>query len=157
MKHIIPLLIKYILVSAILFVIFTMYSGTSLVDILIVSFFLTITTYVIGDLFILSKYGHLAATFGDFGLTYFGTIILGSIFIETVMVYGIVAFFAAVSISIGEWFFHHYLTQTLLTKEKQGAVWVVPSLNFATEFSEEMEVSEVKKAKPDKKIKREKD
>ena len=69
MKHIVALLIKYTAVTAVLLVILGIFQGISIPRVLLISF-LTGAAYLIGDLFILPKYGNMIATMADFGLSF---------------------------------------------------------------------------------------
>ena len=69
MKHIVALLIKYTAVTAVLLVILGIFQGISIPRVLLISFS-DGAAYLIGDLFILPKYGNMIATMADFGLSF---------------------------------------------------------------------------------------
>ncbi len=72
MKHIVALLIKYTAISAVLLMILGIFQGISIPRILFISLLITRVAYLIGDLFILPKYGNMVATIADFGLSFVG-------------------------------------------------------------------------------------
>ena len=80
MKHIVALLIKYTAITTVLLIVLSIFQGISIPRVLLISLFLTGVAYLIGDLFILPKYGNMIATMADFGLTFFGIWLLTSLF-----------------------------------------------------------------------------
>ncbi len=71
MKHIVALLIKYMAISAVLLIVLGIFWDVSVPRVLFISLVITGATYLIGDLFVLSKYGNTVATIVDFGLSFF--------------------------------------------------------------------------------------
>lgn len=109
MKHLIALLIKFVMVFIVLYVIMGLFFGISIGNVFIMSLFLTVTAYMLGDLVVLPMWGNLIATVADFGLALIGIwlisyYILG---ISIPLVTGVLT--SAVLIAFGEWFFHKYL------------------------------------------------
>ncbi|SFD65523.1 Protein of unknown function [Bacillus sp. 491mf] len=76
MKQIVALLIKYTAISAVLLMILGIFQGISIPRILFLSLVITGGSYLIGDLFILPKYGNMVATIVDLGLNFVGIWIL---------------------------------------------------------------------------------
>jgi len=68
LKHIVALLIKYTAISAVLLMILGIFQGISIPRILFISLIITGSAYLIGDLFILPKYGNMVATIADLGI-----------------------------------------------------------------------------------------
>ncbi|MBJ8206429.1 DUF2512 family protein, partial [Bacillus cereus] len=66
MKHIVALLIKYTAITAVLLIILGIFQDISISRVLLIALFLTGAAYLIGDLFILPKYGNMIATIADF-------------------------------------------------------------------------------------------
>ncbi|PDZ08205.1 hypothetical protein CON70_29065, partial [Bacillus pseudomycoides] len=62
MKHIVALLIKYTAISAVLLMILGIFQDVSIPRILLISLLITGTAYLIGDLFVLPRYGNMVAT-----------------------------------------------------------------------------------------------
>lgn len=141
MDHIKALLIKFIMCTAILWIVLGGFYGVSLFNILTVSVLLTGVSYVIGDLFVLSRFENWGATIADFGLTFFGIWVLGSFLFAPNIPLVTASFISALFISIGEVFFHRYMAIHVL--ERPDTVGRKDSLgHLQTEFSEEMDGKE---------------
>lgn len=121
MKHIVALLIKYTAVTAVLLVILGIFQGISIPRVLLISLFLTGAAYLIGDLFILPKYGNMIATMADFGLSFFGTWLLTSLFtnLDATRNIGFSSFLAALIIGGIEVFFHIYMQKLVLRNDNE--------------------------------------
>ncbi len=109
MKHLTALLVKLGMVFIVLYVILGLFFGISLSNIFILSLFLTVIAYVLGDLGVLPRWGNLIATVSDFGLALLGIWLVSSYIlgISIPVVTGVLT--SAVLIAVGEWFFHKYL------------------------------------------------
>ncbi|WP_219375674.1 YndM family protein [Bacillus mycoides] len=122
MKHIVALLIKYTAISAVLLMILGIFQGISIPRVLFISLLITGGAYLIGDLFILPKYGNMVATIADFGLSFVGiwalTYLLKNINLTRNI--GASAFFAALLISMAEIFFHIYMKKVVLHKDEDS-------------------------------------
>ncbi|MCC2454987.1 YndM family protein [Bacillus cereus] len=116
MKHIVALLIKYTAITAVLLIILSIFQGISIPRVLLISLFLTGTAYLIGDLFILPKYGNMIATIADLGLSFFGIWLLISLFtdLDATRNIGVSSFIAALIIGGTEVFFHIYMKRLVL-------------------------------------------
>ncbi|MFD2922985.1 YndM family protein [Halobacillus naozhouensis] len=114
MKHIKALLIKFVMVTAVLWIVLGGFYDVSFADILTTSVLLTATAYLIGDLFILPKMGNTAATIADFGLALAGTWILGAFLFEAPVPLGTASLISAILIAVGEMFFHRYMEKNIL-------------------------------------------
>ncbi|AAU17426.1 YndM family protein [Bacillus cereus] len=121
MKHIVALLIKYTAVTAVLLVILSIFQGISIPRVLLISLFLTGAAYLIGDLFILPKYGNAIATMADFGLSFFGIWLLTSLFtnLDSTRNIGFSSFLAALIIGGIEVFFHIYMQKLVLRNDNE--------------------------------------
>ena len=141
MKHVVALLIKYTAISAVLLMILGIFQGISIPRILFISLVITGATYLIGDLFILPKYGNTVATFVDFGLSFLGIWVLTYLLTDIGLTRNITAssFWAALLIGIVEIFFHIYMKRMVLYEDED----LRPSSNihhrdkYAMEFSDE--------------------
>ncbi|HDR8144068.1 MULTISPECIES: YndM family protein [Bacillus] len=119
MKHIVALLIKYTAITAVLLIVLSIFQGISIPRVLLISLFLTGAAYLIGDLFILPKYGNMIATMADFGLSFFGTWLLTSLFtnLDATRNIGLSSFIAALIIGGTEVFFHIYMKRLVLRND----------------------------------------
>ncbi|MEC0037051.1 YndM family protein [Bacillus cereus] len=122
MKHIVALLIKYTAITAVLLIILGIFQDISIPRILLISLFLTGAAYLIGDLFVLPKYGNMIATIADFGLSFFGIwfltyLLTNSDFTRNI---GFSSFVAALIIGGIEVFFHIYMKKVVLHEEDKS-------------------------------------
>ncbi|MCH4569848.1 YndM family protein [Bacillus sp. ES1-5] len=119
MKHIVALLIKYTAITAVLLTLLGIFQGISIPRVLLISLFLTGAAYLIGDLFILPKYGNMIATIADFGLSFFGIWLLTSLFtdLDATRNIGLSSFIAALIIGGTEIFFHIYMKRLVLRND----------------------------------------
>ena len=121
MKHFVALLIKYTAITAVLLVILSIFKGISIPRVLLISLFLTGAAYLIGDLFILPKYGNMIATIADLGLSFFGIWLLTSLFtdLDVTRNIGLSSFIAALIIGGTEIFFHIYMKRLVLRNDNE--------------------------------------
>lgn len=114
MKHLTALLIKFIMVFIVLYVILGLIFGVSFGNVLLMSLFLVIIAYLLGDLGVLPMGGNLIATVADFGLAFL-VIWLISVYVLGIsipLISGILS--SAILIALGEWFFHKYLVDKVV-------------------------------------------
>ncbi|CUB13111.1 hypothetical protein BN2127_JRS1_04787 [Bacillus cereus] len=121
MKHIVALLIKYTAITAVLLIILGIFQDISIPRVLLISLFLTGAAYLIGDLFVLPKYGNMIATMADFGLSFFGIWFLASLFtdLDATRNIGLSSFIAALIIGGIEVFFHIYMQKLVLRNDDE--------------------------------------
>ena len=121
MKHIVALLIKYTAITAVLLIVLGIFQGISIPRVLLISLFLTGASYLIGDLFILPKYGNMIATMADLGLSFFGIWLLTSLFtnLDATRNIGLSSFLAALIIGGIEVFFHIYMKRLVLRNDDE--------------------------------------
>lgn len=115
MKYIKAFLIKFIISTAILWVILGIFSDTSFNAILTTSLILTAISFI-GDIFILPNIGSFTAITADFALAFVTIWIIGEYLFYDAFG-GIAAFFSAVMIAIGEIFYHRYIKNQVLNEE----------------------------------------
>ncbi|PFZ07088.1 hypothetical protein COL60_19900 [Bacillus pseudomycoides] len=138
MKHIVALLIKYTAISAVLLMILSIFQGVSIPRALFISLVITGVAYLIGDLFILPKYGNTVATIVDFGLSFLGIWILTYFLTNVNVPRGITAasFWSALLVGVVEILFHIYMKRLVLHEDDQLREASYHK-RYATEFSEE--------------------
>lgn len=119
MKHIVALLIKYTAITAVLLTVLGIFQGISIPRVLLISLFPTGASYLIGDLFILPKYGNTIATMTDFGLIFFGIWLLTPLFtnLDATRNIGLSSFIATLIIGGIEVFFHIYMKRLVLRND----------------------------------------
>ncbi|MFB1098652.1 YndM family protein [Terribacillus sp. JSM ZJ617] len=126
MKHVKALVIKFIMILAVLWIVFTLMFDTEFSDTLLMSVVLTIAAYVIGDLLILSRAGDRSKPDGDFTkrnaiatvsdaiLTFIVLWLLGEALLNPDDNVVMASLISAVVIGIGEWFFHRYVNNHVI-------------------------------------------
>ncbi|MFJ6411909.1 YndM family protein [Terribacillus saccharophilus] len=126
MKHVKALLIKFIMILAVLLVVFTLIFDAGVGAVLIMSAVLTLAAYVIGDLLVLSRSGdrskpngdypkrNVIATVSDAVLTFIVLWALGSALLEPDNNVILASLIATVVIGIGEWVFHRYVNNRVI-------------------------------------------
>lgn len=116
MKHIYALIIKYVIVTIILEIVLSLMSNLSFGDIMYLSIIVTVFSYVVGDVFILSASNNTVATLSNIGLSLI--IIYAYSFIwVTAQISFLDALISAVILGVGEWFFHRYIFRSVLRKQ----------------------------------------
>lgn len=120
MKHIVSLLIKYTAISAVLLMILGIFQDVSIPRILLISLLITGTAYLIGDLFVLPKYGNMIATIADFGLSFLGIWVLTYFLTDLTRNIGFSIFWSAFLISVVEIFFHIYMKKAVLQEDENS-------------------------------------
>ncbi|MFP7493983.1 DUF2512 family protein [Terribacillus saccharophilus] len=126
MKHVKALLIKFIMILAVLLIVFTLIFNAGVGPVLLMGAILTVAAYVIGDLLVLSRSGdrskpngdypkrNLIATASDAVLTFVLLWLLGSALLEPANDVMLASLIATVVIGVGEWVFHRYVNKRVI-------------------------------------------
>lgn len=145
MKHLKALGMKYVFVSVAMLMILGIFNYRISV-ILILSAAVTGITYLVGDLYILPKFGTITATLADLGLAFVIIWLFNFLFIGIQTQIIPASLGSALLISLGEMFFHGYLNQRFYNKgEPITTDTGKGNYQFATEFAEENEIIDVDK------------
>lgn len=137
MEHVKALIIKFIMCTAVLWVVLGLFFGVTFSAILTIAVILTVVSYLLGDLFILPRFENWGATLADFGLAFLGVWFLG--YYLNIPLFT-AALFSGVIIAIGEYFFHKYVAKHVLdhnlivTEEEKDIIHD----KLQTEFSSEL-------------------
>lgn len=107
MKYIIPLIIKFLVISFVLSVVLWMVD-LSFMNSIILSLFVTSVTFLL-DLVLLPKYGNVVLTIIDFAVVYLMVLFGSTTLSGGINGIGWVAFTPAIIIALWEAFFHKYL------------------------------------------------
>lgn len=141
MDHVKALIIKFIMCTAVLWVVLGLFYGVGFGAILTLSVLLTVISYIVGDLFLLPRFENWGATLADLGITFVGIWFLGPFLFEENLLIGSAAIISAIIIAVGEFFFHKYMARDVLddrdyfvTDEEKD----VENAKLQTEFSEEI-------------------
>ncbi len=119
MKHMTALVIKFVIIAVVSELILGIFTNLSIREILLVSLTITVVTYFIGDLLILSVFNNTIAAVADAGLCWL--IIYLSNYVWPVRSISLLsALSAAVVIGIGEIFLHMYIEKNILHQTPKG-------------------------------------
>lgn len=117
MEHVKALLIKFIMITAVLWIVLSGFYDVAFADMLTISILLTGASYIIGDLFFLPRFENWGASLADLGMAFAGIWFVGSFLVEGTIDLGSAAIVSALIIAAGEFFFHKYMANEVLTGE----------------------------------------
>ncbi|HLR66602.1 YndM family protein [Virgibacillus alimentarius] len=141
MDHVKILGIKFITISITVLSLFGIFNDVGLGNLALISLLTTIISYLIGDMFILRRFGNVAASIADFGLAFVSYWLLGSLFIVGGGPLLLTALAAAFFTACAEAIIHIYILDVFTNfrgkedSEDYGAMG-----KLQTEFAEEMDV-----------------
>ncbi|MCZ8534555.1 YndM family protein [Psychrobacillus psychrodurans] len=141
------LFMKFLMITAVLWVILSLIYDVSFTDVLITSVLLTAVGYV-GDVFILPKIGNVWAAISDFVIAYAVIYFLGSYIYEQPLALGTAAFISALILMVGELLLHRYMHTNIFEPRKSNPnekVGYYNRTNLQTEFAEEVEIESISK------------
>ncbi|PLT30490.1 YndM family protein [Peribacillus deserti] len=111
MRHILPLLIKFIATFSMLGIILGLFNNFSIFDVLVISILLTAVAYVLGDFMILRRTNNVMATAADFGLAFLLIWLLSrNLTFQDNLVSA--SFFAALGVTLFEYVFHRIIPRS---------------------------------------------
>jgi hypothetical protein len=113
MKHLISLVIKYLMVAVVLGVVLTMLTTADLGDVLYLSVIVTLISYIVGDLVILPLTNNFVATIADAGISILTILLFNNAVLGENIYFG-TALIASLVLAVGEWFFHKYVSAAVL-------------------------------------------
>jgi hypothetical protein len=139
MKHVVPLALKFIWWSVVLLSIFTIFNAPLLL-IFIITAGTAVVSYIIGDLFILPRFGNLVAAIADLPLAFLLIWFTSYALIEPTVNMAYASFFCALAIAAIEALFHLFMENRVLdeARKEQAYRWYDEG-RWATEFAEEYE------------------
>lgn len=137
MEHVKALIIKFIMITAILWFVLGLFYGVDFGEIITISIILTPLAYVIGDLLVLRYFNNTTATIADFGLSFITIWLIGVAIINEPISVTTASLLSSIAIAIGEWFYHYYVNNQVFEGESKDK----RPLNetYSTEFAEEMD------------------
>lgn len=113
MKHVMALIIKYVMIALVLAVVLSWLTDLTFSEILYIAGAVTILAYIIGDLLILPATNNTIATIADVGLALL-TIYMFNYLWDNREISFTDSLIAAAVIGVGEWFFHKYVATNVL-------------------------------------------
>ncbi|WP_067724783.1 YndM family protein [Oceanobacillus damuensis] len=148
MRHLKALGIKFVITSIVLFSILPIFLTAGLGEILFMSILLTGIAYLIGDLFLLSRFGYFIAAAADFALVTLSVWILSIVFIGNGPSILAAALSTGFGIAISEAIFHIYMKEKVLT-DTEDHLGNFRRMQMQTEIAEEENIHDLKR-KPKK-------
>ncbi|EZP77023.1 hypothetical protein H839_10513 [Parageobacillus genomosp. 1] len=140
MRHLIALALKYVLLATVFFAIVPLFLRISSAELLWFSLWMTLVAYVLGDLYLLPRFGNLSATIADFGLAFVGVWIgIGAFYDGSGAAVLNAAFFSALLVALGEVLFHAYVQRFILRGQEEESVPLFGH-KWQTEMAEEFDV-----------------
>ncbi|NNU82799.1 DUF2512 family protein [Geobacillus sp. BMUD] len=151
MRHLLALVLKYLLTATVMFAILPLFLRISSAEILWFSLWLTLVAYAIGDFYILPRLGNVSATIADFGLVLMAVWIgIGAFYDITGAAMLNAAFFSALLAAMGELLLHAYVLRFVIVEHgEEGAPLI--GRQWQTEAAEELDVRAVRPGSNDRK------
>ncbi len=149
MKHTWLLLIKLVTCLIAFGIGLDLFFDATIIDILSFSIFVTLVSYVVGELVILPQLGRRAAAVADFLVSYLSVWIFGSFLFESYLQVAWGSIISAVLITVAEMFIH-LLIQDHEPTTAQSHKWTPafkPNLAYGTEIAEEENIKELATSK----------
>ncbi|WP_029191002.1 DUF2512 family protein [Ornithinibacillus scapharcae] len=129
--------IKLIINLIVVFSIFGIFYDASLVSLLLISLITTAVAYVVGDRYLLKRFGNVKASIADFFLAFLTLAVLGALLIATDMPIVLASLFAAFLLTLTEPLLHVYMTDRHSAVKDDRPTPIRQMGNFQTEFAEE--------------------
>lgn len=140
MEHVKALLIKFVMITAVLWIVLSVFYDVAFADMLTISVLLTGVSYIVGDLFLLPRFENWGASLADLGLSFAGIWFVGSFLIEGNIDLGSAAIVSALIIAAGEYLFHKYMANEVLTGEAIRSDEEKALIrHYQTEYSKELD------------------
>lgn len=114
MKHAKALGIKFVFTSVVLLSFFTLFANATTLEVLFVSVLVTAVSYLLGDLFILPKLGHLPAALSDFVLSFFAIWLLSMFLVTDSDGILLTSFATAMVLTFSEALFHSHMSNKVV-------------------------------------------
>ncbi|MFD1037783.1 YndM family protein [Virgibacillus byunsanensis] len=145
MDHVKVLVLKFIVISFTVFAIFGIFHNANLYNLFWISLLTTGVAYLVGDMFILRKFGNVTATVSDFALSFVSLWVLGIVFIEGNIPIVTLSIISAFLITCSEPFIHGYIANRFKeTPEDRHSI-----NDLQTEFAEDNDTQTLSKKKLD--------
>ena len=133
MRYLFALIVKFVMLTAILWIVLGIFYGINLGDIFTISILLSVVSFV-GDVFLLPRIGNVLAVIGDFALSFLVIWGLGNSLFAFEIPVVTAAFSSALFVGVGEIFYHRYMkNQVFAGLEKD----FMQTHHMQTEYSEE--------------------
>lgn len=139
-------LLKFVMITAVLWIVLSVFYDVSIPDMLITSVVLSIVGYV-GDVYLLPKIGSVWAAISDFVIAYAVIYFLGYYIYEQPISLGAASFMSALLLMVGELFLHGYMRANIFEPRKsisdKKARYYYNRTNLQTEFAKEVDIDTI--------------
>lgn len=145
-------LMKFIMITAVLWVVLSLIYDVSFTDVLITSVVLSVVGYV-GDVYLLPKIGNVWAAISDFVIAYAVIYLLGSYIYEQPIALGAASFVSALILMVGELVLHRYMHTNIFEPRKSNPdekAGYYNQTNLQTEFAEEVDIDSISNQRQEK-------
>ncbi|WP_216827469.1 DUF2512 family protein [Alkalihalobacterium elongatum] len=142
MKHVRPLLIKFVVTSLLLFFVLTLGVSVPIGYVIIISIAYTLFSYYAIDLLALPRINNILTCVIDTTVAFI-IIFLVTWTISPVPLLG-ASIISAIGIGAGEWFFHKYLGMYIFIGELEDTAVIPTHTNLQTEIAEEEDIHSLK-------------
>ncbi|SES30858.1 Protein of unknown function [Psychrobacillus sp. OK032] len=152
--HVKAFLMKFVLTTAVLWVILGLFFDVNFTDVLITSVVITVVGFI-GDLFVLPRIGNVLAAITDFVLAMVVVWVLGSNIFEVPIPLGTASFVSALALMMEELFFHRYMASHIFEpkiKNPENKTGYYQRTNLQTEFAQEVDVDKVSRETKEKEL-----
>jgi hypothetical protein len=112
MKYLLAFIMKWIVIAAILLVVYSAVYAADVGRVLLMSVVFTVVSFL-GDLFILPNVNNSTETILDFIATFFLLLGFGAWLVPGQAPLAVAALLAAIIITFGEWFLHAYMKRNI--------------------------------------------
>ncbi|MFC5464256.1 YndM family protein [Lederbergia graminis] len=145
MRHIKAISMKFIATLVLLYAILGLIYGMSFGSVFMISLVLGITSYIIGDLFLLPRTNNTIATIADFGLALLVIWVMTESMVigDNEFTYSLIS---AIGVVVFESFFHKYMAIYIHSESREDGMYI-KNFRYQTEASEEFtdNISDVEK------------
>ncbi|WP_078427334.1 DUF2512 family protein [Alkalihalobacterium alkalinitrilicum] len=142
MKHLRPLLIKFLVTALLLFFVLTLGITMPIGHVIVITTIYTLLSYFFIDLLALPRINNILTCLIDTTVAFF-IIFIYSWTLSTLPLLGI-SIISAIGIGAGEWFFHKYLGMYVFIGELEDTAVTPTHANLQTEAAEEPDVHQLK-------------
>src|SRR5690606_11157260 len=146
MRHIKAISMKFMATLVLLYAILGLIYGMSFGSVFMISLVLGITSYIIGDLFLLRRTNNTIATIADFGLALLVIWVMTEIMVigDNEFTYSLIS---AIGVAVFESFFHKYMAIYIHSESRDDGMYI-KNFRYQTEASEEFTdiISDVEKS-----------
>ncbi|TFJ92673.1 YndM family protein [Lentibacillus salicampi] len=131
--------IKAIAIGITVFSLFGIFYNADVMNLFWISLLTTGLSFLLGDLFVLRRFGNITASIADFPLAFLSIWLLGSLFIEASIPIATTSLMAAFFLTCCEPFIHTYMTENLEEERFEESEASPRTGQLQTEFAKEFE------------------